>query len=307
MWHKLRVRHLFISGLLLAAGVGLGVADETSITDSDTVAPVLYQASMNVFRRHRIEPEAMFEFYGEVLGLEQLASFAVGRGGLARFQAGASELKLTGIVDRRDYVAGSVRDATGLRLIGFFIRDREALLARFAAHNLPSPEFQNIPGSNRSVALTQDPDGQWVELIAAPKEQESTYQQIEIGLTVSDMDRSRAFYRSFVGLEELDPVHDPLFATMKYSFRHGSTIISLRSFGSDLPADTGSGGIQYVVSNVDHVNALAQARGATIDQPLSGLAGFALRPIWLDDPDGITNYFAETTQAREARDAPAGR
>jgi RNA polymerase sigma-70 factor (ECF subfamily) len=37
---------------------------------------------------------------------------------------------------------------------------------------------------------------------------------------------------------------------------------------------------------------------------LAGEAGFAGRAnlrTWLDDPDGITNYFAETAQAREAR------
>ncbi len=33
---------------------------------------------------------------------------------------------------------------------------------------------------------------------------------------------------------------------------------------------------------------------ATIEHPLSTLASFSLKTIWLDDPDGITNYFAET-------------
>ena len=49
-------------------------------------------------------------------------------------------------------------------------------------------------------------------------------------------------------------MHDPLFDTMKYSFRHGATTVSLRSFASELPADTGSGGIQYVVSDADAVD-----------------------------------------------------
>jgi len=75
----------------------------------------------------------------------------------------------------------------------------------------------------------------------------------------------------------------------------------LRSFGKDLPADTGSGGIQYVVSNVELVDALAQARHVPIQQPLSGLRGFDLRTIWLGDPDDITNYFAETGASRAAR------
>jgi hypothetical protein len=42
------------------------------------------------------------------------------------------------------------------------------------------------------------------------------------------------------------------------------------------------------------VEALAKARQVTIAQPLSTMASFALTTVWLDDPDGITNYFAET-------------
>jgi hypothetical protein len=65
-----------------------------------------------------------------------------------------------------------------------------------------------------------------------------------------------------------------------------------------LRADTGTGGIQYVVTDVEPIDALAKERGVTIDQPLSGLPGFDLRTIWLDDPDGITNYFAQTGASR---------
>jgi catechol 2,3-dioxygenase-like lactoylglutathione lyase family enzyme len=146
-----------------------------------------------------------------------------------------------------------------------------------------------------------DPDGQAVELVIVPNATAEDLAQIEVGLTVADLDRSRAFYRAFVGLEELAPVQDERFRTIKYPFRHGATTISLRHFEGDLPADTGSGGIQYVVSDVDFVDALAKERGVTIDQPLRGLGGFDLRTIWLDDPDGITNYFAETGASRKAR------
>jgi hypothetical protein len=127
-----------------------------------------------------------------------------------------------------------------------------------------------------------------------PDAAQETFAQIEIGLTVSNIDVSRKFYREFVGLEELPPKEDPVFHTNKYSYRHGSTIISLRSFGPKLPADTGSGGIQYVVTDAKAVQDLAKERNVTIAQPLSTMAGFALTTVWLDDPDGITNYFAQT-------------
>jgi len=265
-----------------------------------TTAPVLWQPSMNVFRRFAVAPELMYQFYGEVLGFAQLSTFSVGNGGVARFQAGAQELKLTRRVAGREYQGGGVAGATGLRLLSFFFADEAALTQRFIAHGLPAPEFTLLPGANRRTALVEDPDGQAVELVILPGADAAALAAIEVGLTVADLERSRAFYRSFVGLEELPPAHDERFHTVKYQFRHGATTVALRSFGASLPTDTGSGGIQYVVSNVEVVDALAKVRQVAIDQPLQGLRGFDLRTIWLDDPDGITNYFAETAASRGA-------
>jgi catechol 2,3-dioxygenase-like lactoylglutathione lyase family enzyme len=288
-----------------AAQSGSDANDERAIA-LDTTAPVLWQPSMNVFRRFVAAPEKMYEFYGAVLGFKQLATLNVNGtgGGVARFQAGAQELKLTRRVDSRKYVPGGVTDATGLRLLTFFFDDEAALARRFEVHGYAAPAFAPLAGSPRRSALVTDPDGQAVELVVLSRARPEELQAIEVGLTVGDLNRSRAFYRGFVGLEELPPAIDPRYGTMKYPFRHGATTITLRSFGRPLPADTGSGGIQYVVSNVDAVAALAAERHITIDQPLSGLPNFALRTIWLDDPDGITNYFAETAQSRAARHAP---
>jgi hypothetical protein len=264
-----------------------------------TTARVLWQPSMNVFRRFDVAPERMYEFYGAVLGFAALQTLNVGNGGgVARFQAGAQELKLTRRVDDRRYEPGGVRAATGLRLLTFFFADEAALRARFIAHGLPAPELESAHGTGRRTALVIDPDGQAVELVIVPNATADELAAIEVGLTVADIGRSREFYRGFVGLEELPPVQDERFETTKYSFRHGATTVSLRSFGTSLPADTGSGGIQYVVSDVAYVDALAKERHITIDQPLQGLRGFDLRTIWLDDPDGVTNYFAETGASR---------
>ena len=171
---------------------------------------------------------------------------------------------------------------------------------------MPQPAFTTW-GDGRRSALVQDPDGQDVELVISPGATAEELTRTEIGLTVADLEKSRAFYRDFVGLEELPPVDDERFGVRKYSYRHGATTISLRSFGAELPADTGSGGIQYVVSDVEFVDALAKARHVPIDQPLQGLRGFDLRTLWLDDPDGVTNYFAETGASRRARGESSGR
>ncbi|HEX6999338.1 MAG TPA: VOC family protein [Gammaproteobacteria bacterium] len=280
----------------------LALPPAAAAAGAESAGAVLWQPSMNVFRRFAVDAGKMFEFYGEVLGFEQLSTIELGGGtGVARFQAGAQQLKLTGRVDDRTYVEGGVRDATGLRLLTFFFADEAELAARFAAHGLDVPRFEPVPGSAERRAFVTDPDGQWVELVVIPGATPEQLARLEVGLTVSDIEESRAFYRDFVGLEELPPAEDPRFGTTEYSFRHGATTITLRSYGDGLPADTGSGGIQYVVSDVDAVNELAQERGVVIDQPLSTLPGFSLRSVWLDDPDGITNYFAETRESRAAR------
>jgi catechol 2,3-dioxygenase-like lactoylglutathione lyase family enzyme len=273
----------------------------------ETVAPLNRTQHMNVFRRFDAPPEEVFAFYSEVLGLERLGSFEdVGAGGVHRFRAGAGELKLTQRVPERSYVDGGVADATGLRLVTLYFPDAEGLNERFAAAGLPAPEWKPIPGTTRQAALVIDADGQPVELIAAPGEGEDVLKQVEVGLTVSDLEASRAFYRDFVGLEELAPVADVTTGVTKHSYRNGSTIVSLRTFGGELPADTGGGGIQYVVSDAAMVDRLAAERGVTVETPLSTLQGYGLVTVWLNDPDGITNYFAQTGRPASAPAPAAG-
>lgn len=265
----------------------------TTARELKNTAEVLRQPSMNVFRRFDSDAAKLFDFYSKVLGFRALGTFTdVGAGGVSRFQAGGQELKLTRRVPERQYVDGGVRDATGLRLLTFFFPNEQELVARFEQYGYPKPEFKTLAG--RRVALVDDPDGQPVEIVIEPNQPADAYNRIEVGLTVSDLEKSRDFYRSFVGLEELAPREDPLFNTTVYGFRHGTTTINLRYFGSKLRRDTGSGGVQYVVSDVESVNELALKRSITIETPLNTLAGYGLRSVWLNDPDGITNYFAQT-------------
>jgi catechol 2,3-dioxygenase-like lactoylglutathione lyase family enzyme len=270
-----------------------------------SAAPVLWQPSMNVFRRFAVDRARMVEFYGKVLGLRPLPSFNLGGGGeMTRFQVGTSEIKLTTVVRGRQYGTGAIPDLAGLRVLTFFFRDEAALAGRFTEYGYPLPAFRDA-GTGRRAAFVTDPDGQWVELVVVPDAPPATFDRIEVGITATNLERSRAFYRDFVGLEELPPVHDPLLQTTKYPFRHGTTTVNVWSFGREVAVNTGSAGIQYVVDHVDAIDVLARTRGVTIDQPLASSMG-TLRTIWLADPDGVTNYFAETAQSRAAR-APAQR
>jgi predicted enzyme related to lactoylglutathione lyase len=286
------MRNTIVSCLLLAGFVTCASAQEPA---AQPAAPQFVQASTNVFRRFAVDVAKMKEFYGDVLGLQPLPTLNMPGGGqMTRFHAGTSEIKLQASPGESKALVGGVKDFTGLRVLTFFFPDDAALTARFTAHGLPAPQFQQSSAQPSRVALVKDPSDQWVELVAMPGAPPATYERLEVGLTVTDLDRSRAFYREFVGLEELMPVSDPVLGVTKYPYRLGTTTISLWTSGKTVPGNRTSAGIQYVVGNVAAIDARAKERGVQIDRPL-GPFGTGLRTVWMSDPDGITNYFAQVT------------
>jgi catechol 2,3-dioxygenase-like lactoylglutathione lyase family enzyme len=283
-------------------------AFDLSAQSSPTLPPASLstQPSMNVFRRFAADPAIMVAFYGEVLALKPAPTIDMPGGGrMVQFSVGTALVKLQATPAATDYATGAVHEVTGLRVFTFFFPDEAALAARFVAHGYPAPVFRDGRGGRR-VAMVQDPANQWVELVVEPGASPGTYDAFEVGLTVSNLARSRAFYRDFIGLQELAPIQDPLLGTTRYPYRHGTTTVNLWTFGGGLPADTRSAGIQYVVSDVEAVDARAKANGVTIDTPLGNFST-TLRTIWLSDPDGITNYFAQIVRRAPASDTTAGR
>ena len=260
-----------------------------------SVRPLLSQNSMNVYRRFAPEHHGkMLEYYGDVLAIRSLSPINLGAGNqMILFGVGTGQVKLaTGLKQGRLYHLGGLNDATGIRVITLFFPDEQALKARFTAKGYPAPEFRDGRDGAR-VALVTDPGGFYTELVVVPNGAPGTYDKIEVGINVSDLEKSRAFYRDFVGLDELPPVQDAVLGVTRHPFRHGETTINLWSAGKGLPADTGSAGVQYVVSDVETVDARARARKITVEEPLGELRGFQLRTVWLNDPDGVTNYFAQ--------------
>jgi catechol 2,3-dioxygenase-like lactoylglutathione lyase family enzyme len=265
-----------------------------------TTAPYLSQDSMNVFRRFSVDRAKMLEFYGDALGLKPLSSFDVGgQGGMSRFAVGTSQLKFTTASRTAHYPSGDVREVRGLRVWTFFFPDEQALSARLAAHGYAAPSFATVDGTRR--ALVADPDGQWVELVVTPGAAATVLDRLEVGISAGNVEASRAFYRTFVGLEELPPVRDALLGVTKYPFRHGTTTVNVWAAGdAPRPSNSGAAGIQYVVNNVEAVNALAESRHVAYEQPLrESLPG--LRTVWLQDPDGVTNYYAQVVPRTSVR------
>jgi catechol 2,3-dioxygenase-like lactoylglutathione lyase family enzyme len=292
--------------LLLASALVFGVSSANAAAQAPSregLASLLTQPSMNVFRRFAVDRAKMVEFYGDVLALKPLPAIGMPGGAqMTRFQVGTGEIKLTGAAPGRQDKSGAVRDTTGLRVFTLFFPDEGALAARFRAHGYAAPEFRAREGGTRG-AMVLDPDGQWVELVVEPGAPPETFSRLEVGLTVSDIEKSRAFYREFVGLEELKPIESAALGTTKYPYRHGTTTVNLWTFGKGLPANTYTAGIQYVITDVETVDARAKARGVTITTPLGNFSA-ALRTIWLGDPDGIVNYFAQLTRVSQTAGTP---
>lgn len=286
------IKIALLAGSLLLAPEALARPQSAS---TPAVRPEFAQNSMNVFRRFPAEIRAkMIDYYEKVLGLQPLRPIQLNANmQMILFRVGSSgQIKLaTGLTKGRQYhVEGGIKGVGGIRLYTLHYPDEAAVTARFKAAGYPAPAFKDI-GGGRRAALVRDPGGFTLELVIDPKALPATTSGVELGINVSDLAKSRAFYRDFAGLEELPPVKDSFLGVTKYPFRHGETTISLWSTGKDLPADTGSAGIQYVVRNVNAMNDRAKAENVTIETPLGGVPGFDILTVWLNDPDGVTNYF----------------
>jgi predicted enzyme related to lactoylglutathione lyase len=266
----------------------------SAIVVAQTPAPasLMTQDSVNVFRRFSIDRAKDLEFYGEVVALQPLNALNMPGGGqMSLFHIGTSQFKFTTAGNRVE-PSGPVLDVTGLRVFTYFYADEAAVTKAFTLHGYPAPQFEGPAGHRRAMAT--DPDGQWVELVVG-----GDSSHFEVGATVSNVERSRAFYREFVGLDELPPVDTAFGKTYRFKLgNRSSNILNLWSAHPGAAANTYTAGIQYVVSDVDSVDARAKASNVKITQPL-GMFGQGLKTVWLADPDGITNYFAQilrTTQ-----------
>jgi catechol 2,3-dioxygenase-like lactoylglutathione lyase family enzyme len=271
-------------------------AATTATTTATTTAPYFVEQSMNVFRRFNGDGAKTLAFYGEVLGFGDVGAI----GGVSRYQVGPSQLKFTRLGATNTVTRGGIHDAAGVRLWTMWFADEAALTKRFTDRGLPAPAFKTVEGTRS--ALVADPDGEWVQLVVAPNAATDAYGRLEIGIAANDLEKSRAFYRSFVGLQELPAVKDPVLNVTKYPFRHGSTTISVWATPGPKPTNRSLSGIQYVVKPVDPIWALAQERAIPVEQPLRETMP-GLVTTWLYDPDQVTNYFAEIRP--RPRQAPA--
>ena len=263
---------------------------------TSSTADLFRQPSANVFRRYpRDKTDEMVRFYTKALALKSLSPIQLtATQQMLLTGVGSGQIKLSaGQQGNRKYdLAGGVTGGTGIRYFMLTYPDKQAVIDRFAAAGFAAPKFSK-QDDGTEAALVQDPGGFPIEIVIKPGVKDGSNDGVGVGINTSNLERSRNFYRTFVGLPELPPVKDKLLGITKYPFQRGETTLYLYHAGDNAHPDNGSAGIQYVVSDSPLVDAKAKARHIAVETPLNKLKGFDLITIWLNDPDGVTNYYAQ--------------
>ncbi len=270
------------------------------LTEAQLTSPtrsLFAQDSMNVFRRFpREKTEEMVKFYTGALALRSLSPIQLtSTQQMILTGVGSGQIKLSaGTLGNRKYdLEGGVGGGTGIRFFLLTYPDYRVVQQRFRDAGFPEPEFTPRGDGTRQAQVT-DPGGFPIVIVTRPGIKDHSDDGVGVGINVSDLERSRAFYRDFVGLDELEAVPAPILGTTLYPYRHKETTILLYEMGDNEHPDNGSAGIQYVVRDTPMVDAKATHRGGiAVETPLNKLAGFDLVTLWLNDPDGVTNYFAQ--------------
>jgi catechol 2,3-dioxygenase-like lactoylglutathione lyase family enzyme len=285
-------------GALMDSGSALAYKPG-ALTHEQLMSPtrsLFAQSSMNVFRRFpRDRTEAMTRFYTHALALRSLNPIQLTASQQMLITGvGSGQIKLSaGQQGNRKYdLSGGYKGGTGIRFLTLTYPDAALVTKRFTDEGLPAPVFVD-QGDGTKAAIVTDPAGLTIQIVIRPGARDGSNDGVGVGINVSDLKRSRAFYRKFVGLDELPPVVDKLLGITKYPYRHQETTLFLYQVGRNLPADTGSTGIQYVVRDAPLVDAKGKARKIAVETPLNKLRGFDLVTVWLNDPDGVTNYYAQ--------------
>jgi len=174
------------------------------------------QDSMNVFRRYPREKTAeMVKFYTEALALRSLQPIQLtSTQQMILTGVGSGQIKLSAGTqgDRKYDLEGGYAGGTGIRFLMLSYPDYKVVQQRFADAGFPVPEFL-ARGDGTRQALVTDPGGFQIVILARPGAQDHSNDGVGVGINVSDLDTSRAFYREFVGLDELPAVEAPILGT----------------------------------------------------------------------------------------------
>jgi len=247
------------------------------------------------------DAEATEAFYGDVLGLKQIPDIPLpGNRRMIRFLGGDTELKF--IVTDQDLpkLAGGTRAARGIRLAALLLpnSERAGIEKRLKKHGHDVPEYtegKSSAGYGYRYGMVFDHDGNQIEIVflddTAPKEK---FQQVQIGLTVSDSAAMRTFVADVLGLKEVSGQSNERIR--RYAV--GVSQIKFWVGDADLPAHVGGPSdligmslVQFLVPDVDAVRSAVLDRGGKIHTEPFALGKLATI-MFVEGPDGILFEFA---------------
>ena len=116
------------------------------------------------------DADAMAAFYGDVLGLEEVPGFDFAGGSMRRYAHGDAVVKLVSTSpppELSNPPNGPAGGAAGVRYLSIVVDDVAATVQRCedAGRAVPVPTMEFRPGI--SIAMVEDPDGNWVELVSS--------------------------------------------------------------------------------------------------------------------------------------------
>lgn len=206
-------------------------------------------------------------------------------------------------VELGDTMRAIMRGA-GFRYLTICVSNIEEITARCAEAGYstvePLQELSFAPGT--FMAIVEDPDGNWVELLTSPKA------EFDLGIVVADGDKALRFYRDTIGLtyDSGVPIYD---GAMFYKLVGGSSVLKVVApvTAPEICSAPGPGrsgleldetmraimrgaGFRYLtfqVSNIEEIVAKCVAGGYSMVVPLQELSfapGSTMAMV--EDPDG---------------------
>ncbi len=242
-------------------------------------------------------------FYGKVLGLERSTMAMPDGSTMVRYRSGTSTIKLRALPKAAKYDEG-LRKAVGIRVLSLFTYDVDGVVKRYVDSGAAKNQPRVAPYGNQGIKLAflADPDGDEIEMIGLPatRATDTPIDRMQIGLTVSDPEKSREFYGKILGLPEQKAQAQALLdGNLEYMFNAGRTTIKFWiADGEDVPKHTGAIGdaiglryFTFIVKDLDATYALLKTRGAKIvREPMD--FGTIARIMMVADPDGNYVEFA---------------
>jgi catechol 2,3-dioxygenase-like lactoylglutathione lyase family enzyme len=242
--------------------------------------------------------EAMMAFYGDGLGMPRIKDIELPGTRLTRFGAGRGILKFNQTASVPDPAPGDVVGSRGMKLLTIIVPDLQA-----TSETLQAAGFDELAIEDRgqyTLAFTKDPNDSLIELAGVEGYGPTPVIQA-VGLTVGDMDASRAFLTEVLGFAEgkIEPVAS--LGTDKHEFAAGATTLKLWQIDG-LEAHTGPiqayAGIRYLTAVVDDMGAvLSRAQGAGRNIPFGPVdIAPGVQIAMVEDPDGNWFELVESNQ-----------